>query len=630
MAPPPDQAAKPTPAARPTALRLSYLARVFGLIWTAARGWMVAWAVLLVVQGLLPVALVFLTKPLVNGLQGALGHGTSWAAVRPVFVIAAAIGAVMLLSELLKACLEWIGTAQSELVQDHIADLVHAKSASVDLAFYETPDFYDHLYRARGDASNRPLALLESSGSLVQNGVTLVAMAAVLIPYGVWLPPALLLSTLPAFFVVLRTSRRYHDWWKASTPDRRRSQYLGVILTEAWYAGEVRLFALAAHFRDAYRELRRRLRLERLELLRDQSLARVGAEVVALLVSAATIAWMIWRALLGQATLGDIALFVQAFQRGQGLMRALLTNVGQIYTNSLFLTNLFEFLDLETRVVDPPDPVPLPTRVTHGVRFRDVTFRYPGAERPALREFDLTLPAGHTVAIVGANGAGKTTLLKLLCRFYDPETGRVELDGIDLRAVALAELRRRIAVMFQLPVAYQGTARENIAMGAREAAADLPRIEAAARGAGAHALIAALPRGYDTLLGKWFAEGTELSAGEWQRVAMARAYLRQAEIIILDEPTSFMDSWAEAEWFERFHALVRGRIGVIITHRLTIAMRADVIHVMQRGQIVESGSHHELLAQGGLYARSWKTQTELTAGGTSSHHPDPEGAPHHA
>jgi len=584
--------------------------RVFGLIWTAARGWMVAWGIVLIVQGLMPVGLVYLTKPLVDGLQATVGRGTSWASVQPVLVVAACIGGILLLTELLKVCVEWIGTAQSELIQDHITDLMHAKSASVDLAFYETPDFYDHLYRARGDASNRPLALLESSGSLVQNSITLIAMAAVLIPYGSWLPPALLLSTLPAFYVVVRTSRRYHAWWKHTTPERRRSQYLGVVLTDAWHAGEVRLFGLAGYFRRAYRELRRHLRNERFSLLRDQSLARVVAEVFALVVSAATIAWMVWRAFLGHATLGDIALFYQAFQRGQGLMRALLTNVGQIYTNGLFLANLFEFLDLETHIVDPPNPIPVPSTLKEGIRFRDVTFRYPGTDRVALSDFNLTIPPGRTVSIVGTNIAGKTTLLKLLCRLYDPESGRIELDGIDLRALSLTQLRRMITVMFQLPVPYQGTARENIAMGDLQAEQSLFRIEAAARDAGAHEVIAPLPKGYDTVLGKWFAGGTELSAGEWQRVATARAYLRQSEIIILDEPTSFMDSWSEAQWFERFRALARGRTAIIITHRLTIAMRADVIHVMRHGQIVEAGSHQELLANRGLYSQSWREQME--------------------
>jgi ATP-binding cassette subfamily B protein len=560
----------------------------------------------------MPVALVYLTKPLVDGLREAIGAGTTWDNIRPVVLVAAGIGIILLLTELLKVSIEWVSTAQSEIVRDHIADLVHAKSASVDMAFYESPDFYDHLHRARDDASDRPLALLQSSGSLVQAGITLLAMSAVLVPYGAWLPVALLVSTLPALYVVLRTNRQYHRWWMDSTADRRRGQYLGVVLTDAWHAGEVRLFGLSGFFRKAYRDLRRRLRTERLVLLRDQSLARVAAEVMALVVSVATIGWMVWRAFLGQATLGDIALFHQAFQRGQGLMRALLTNVGQIYTNGLFLANLMEFLDLQSRIVDPADPLPAPTSLQHGIRFHDVTFGYPGGDRVALKGFNLTIPAGRTVAIVGENGAGKTTLLKLLCRFYDPQAGRVELDGIDVRDVSLEQLRRLITVMFQLPVPYQGSARQNIAMGALDAEGDLSRIEVAARNAGAHELIAGLPKGYDTLLGKWFADGTELSAGEWQRVAMARAFLRQSQIIVLDEPTSFMDSWAEAEWFKRFRDLARGRTGIVITHRFTIAMRADVIHVMRRGQIVESGTHQELLDLGGLYAQSWRSQVEAS------------------
>jgi ATP-binding cassette subfamily B protein len=240
----------------------------------------------------------------------------------------------------------------------------------------------------------------------------------------------------------------------------------------------------------------------------------------------------------------------------------------------------------------------------------------------ALQDFTLTIPSNQIVAIVGTNGAGKSTLVKLLCRFYDPEEGHITLDGIDIRTLSLQELRRRITVLFQLPVPYQTTAGQNIVLGDRLAGFGAAAIEAAARGAGAHEIIARLPQGYDTLLGKEFAGGTELSAGEWQRISLARAFLRRAQIVILDEPTSFMDSWAEAAWLGRLRTLVHGRTVLLITHRFTTAMCADVIHVMQHGQIVESGSHVELLAQDGIYAQSWTIQTQASIGLADSYcHP---------
>ena len=381
-----------------------------------------------------------------------------------------------------------------------------------------------------------------------------------------------------------------------------------MILTYSAVAAELRLFGLGTNFQLAYQGLRRRLRTEHLKLLKNQSLARLSAGVVTLLIAGAAMAWMVWRTLQGLATLGDLALFYQAFHQGQSLMRTLLGNAGQIYANSLFLGNLFEFLGLEPHMVSPPQPVSAPSAIQEGIRFEQITFRYPGSERVALQDFNLTIPAGQVVAIVGANGAGKSTLVKLLCRFYDPEAGQITLDGIDIRDMSLEELRRLITVLFQWPVPYHATAGQNIALGDVQAAPSAAEIAAAARGAGAHEVIARLPQGYNTLLGKWFANGTDLSGGEWQRIALARAFLRRAQIVVLDEPTSIMDSWAEAEWLERFRALVHGRTALIITHRFTTAMRADVIHVMQNGRIVESGSHDDLLARGGLYAQSWAAQ----------------------
>jgi ATP-binding cassette, subfamily B, bacterial len=321
-----------------------------------------------------------------------------------------------------------------------------------------------------------------------------------------------------------------------------------------------------------------------------------------------TLAWMVWQTIEGKYTLGDLALIYAAFSQGQGLMRTLLENVGQIYSNLLFLGNLFEFLALEPQVIDPPEPAPLAQPLQEGIRFQGVSFRYPGSDRPALQDFSLDIPAGQTMAIVGVNGAGITTVLKLLCRFYDPHSGSITLDGTDLRDLSLEALRRSITVLFQEPVAYQDSVAQNIALSDPASEPDQASLAAAARAAGADTIIANLPASYETLLGKWFEGGTDLSVGEWQRIALARAFLRQSAIVILDEPTSAMDPWAEADWLNRFQRLAAGRTSIIITHRFTTARYADVIHVMEGGRIVESGTQEELLALGGRYAQSWRAQ----------------------
>ncbi|MDA2927264.1 ABC transporter ATP-binding protein/permease [Acidobacteria bacterium AH-259-G07] len=600
----------PTLATRLRALleQLPYLPRAFALVWAATRYWTLAWAILLVLQGLLPVAIVYLTRWIVDGLVEAVAAGGSWQSVRPTLILVVLMAGVMLANELLTSATGWVRAAQAELVQDHINTLIHEKSVAVDLAFYESPEYYDHLHRARVEARYRPLTLLENAGSLAQNSITLVAMAAVLIPFGLWLPIALLLSTFPALFVVLRYSLRERKWRLRRTADERRAWYYDWSLTSGETAAEIRLFGLGKHFESAFQALRRRLREERLQLARDEGVAQAAARTLGLLVTGAALAWMAWKTMQGLITLGQLALFYQAFHQGQRLMRSLLQNVGRAYANILFLSNLFEFLDLEPQVLDPRKPSKMPAPLMKGIGFHGVTFRYPDSERLALRDFNLFIPAGKTVAIVGGNGAGKSTLIKLICRLYDPDDGQIELDGIDLRDLSLQELRGKIAVLLQEPVHYHETVAENIRLGDVATVMDSIKIKSAAAAGRAREVVERLPRGYDTLLGKWFVDGTELSVGEWKRISLARTFFRRAPIILLDEPTSGMDSWAETEWMDHFSRVPQGQTAVIITHRFTTAMRADIIHVMQDGQIVESGGHDELLATEGEYARSWRRQ----------------------
>jgi ATP-binding cassette subfamily B protein len=529
--------------------------------------------------------------------------------VRAVLILVALLAAIMLLMEVARSAIGWIRTVQAELLQDHINDLIHAKSVSADLAFYEFPDYYDHLHRARSEASYRPVALLENLGSLLQNSITLIAMGAILIPLGLWLSLALLVSTLPAFFVVVRYALVEYHWRLRTTADERRTWYYDRLMTAAEAAAELRLFGLGPHFQSAYQALRRRLRNERLQLLRRQSLAELGASVLALLITGAALTWMVWQATRGLVTLGDLALIYAAFNQGQRLMRSLLENVGQLYANTMFLGNLFEFLALEPMIVEPsPEKSRTPHGLNHEIKFKHISFRYPESQRKALDDFNLTIQAGQIVAIVGPNGAGKSTLIKLLCRFYDPESGKIEIDGIDLQEIQTRQLRRLVTVLFQQPVHYNASFSENIEYGNLEGEPLMSEIRTAVEAAGAEEIVSQLPDGYDSLLGRWFAGGTELSVGEWQRIALARAFLRRAPIIILDEPTSALDPWAEADWLERFRKSAAGRTAIIITHRLTTAMQADVIHVMERGQIVESGSHYALIQGNGQYAKSWAKQ----------------------
>ena len=583
-----------------------YLPRAISLVWRAAPRLTMAWLTMVLVLGLLPAFTVWFSKPLVNSITEAMASHGDPEAVMKVVSYALLMAGLILTGELLRAVGNWIRTAQAELVGAYISGLIHQQSVAVDMAFYDLPAYFDHLHRARYEAGHRPLALLESLGGMLRNGITLVSLAILLIPYAWWLPLVLVGGTLPALYVVLDHTLKQHVWRLKATADERRTWYFDWLLTSRETAAELRLFNLGSLLQNAYQALRTRLREQRLKLIRNEAVAGLVAGTAGLVAAGAAMAWMGWRALQGHATLGDLALFFQAFSRGQGLMRTLLEDLGRIYGNSLFLGDLFQFLELKPRVVDPSAKTILPISSTKGaIRFENVWFHYPVSQRPILKGLNMTVEPGQIVAIVGANGAGKSTMMKLLFRFYDPVEGRITLDGTDLRQFSLADLRTRVTAMFQEPVNYSATVAENIAL-SPHAEQDAP-MQAAAQAAGADKVIEHLPDGYQTLLGIWFKGGTDLSVGEWQRLALARAFLRPAPVLVLDEPTSAMDPWAESQWLRTLRKATCGRTVLLITHRLTTAMTADVIYVMESGRVVESGTHAELIVSGGAYADSWQT-----------------------
>ncbi len=577
------------------------------LLWTAAGKWTLFWLALLLTQGILPVALVYLTRALVNAAIAGVRAGASWTALQPALRPAIVMGVLLLLLEALRGLTTYVRTLQAELLKDHLSSLVHRAAGSAEFSFYESPAFYDRLHRAMLEADSRPVLLIEALGSLLQNGVTLAAMGVVLLRFGPWLPLALLLCTLPALYVVLNSSLRRHEFLQRVTTAERQTWYYQWLLTSGEAAAEVRLFGLAAHFDEAFQRLRRHIRGEKLKLVRGQVAGELWAAALALLITAGAMGWMTWRALRGFITLGDLALFYQAFSHGSGLTRSLLGSIGQLYENGLFLGVLRELLELKPRVTTGT-AVAVPD-LRDGISFANVSFRYPNSAACVLRNFDLTIRPNELVALVGPNGAGKSTVIKLLTRLYEPEAGTIRYDGVPLSEFSPEELRTRISVLCQDAVRFNATAAENIGYGDLQVT-EPETIEKAALRAGADTIVARLPRGLHTLLGRAYHDGVDLSAGEWQRIALGRALLRDVPILVLDEPTSAMDPWTEQEWLPRLRDLARGRAVLLITQRFTTAMAADRIHVLADGHIVESGSHSELLARGGVYARGWALEEQ--------------------
>ena len=527
-------------------------------------------------------------------------------ALQPVFVLIALAAAVALAAALVNSLAAVVGEAQAQYVADHVQSVMHAKSIEVDMAYYENAQYHDTLHRAQQEAPYRPSRIAKGLIAICLSALSLAAMAALLVSLHWAIALVLLLAVVPEGLAHLKYADAHYNWRRRSTPTERRARYFSDLLTAQFHAQELRLFGLGQRFIDQYRALRERLRREGLGLLKRRALSEWLAQSLATLAVFAVYAYIAWRTVQGGITLGDLVMYFQGFQRGQEFLRQLLRGIFALYEDSLFLGNLYEFLDLKKTVVEPARPQPMPRPLKSGIVFEKVTFGY--GKRPVLHEVDLVIPAGATIALVGENGSGKTTLIKLLARLYDPDAGRITFDGIDARELATAALRRELGVIFQDFARYNLTVRENIGFGNIDEAPEPLRIARAARLAGAAALIGRLPQGIDTVLGNYFDAGEELSVGEWQKIALARALLREAQVIVLDEPTSAMDATAEYEMFARFRELAAGRTAILVSHRLSTVKMADRIYVLREGRVVESGTHDELVRSAGSYANLFEAQ----------------------
>ena len=589
------------------ALRLD---KAIKLVWGIAPVLTVANGILVVIQGVFPLVQLFLIKQIVDSAGAGLAAADKSAAFKSVLLWIILMGVVAALSSLAQSLVTLTSEAQGLKVTDAISGMLHRKSMEVDLAYYENPQFYETMHRAQGAAASRPLQIVSGLIQMSRSLVSLTGILAILFAFNWWIGLVLFTAAVPNTLVRLRFSQKLFDFQVAHTHKERRTWYYHFMITGQQFAKEMRLFQLGGEIRRRFQELRKGIREDRLALSRSKVKYDMLSRIASSLALFVALGYIAWSTVGGAITVGALVMYYQGFQRGIGYLQSVLGGLAGLYENNLFLSNFYEFMALEPKILAPVSPSPIPTPIREGLRFENLEFTYPGAKNPVYRKLNLSLGSGETVALVGSNGCGKTTLVKLLCRLYDPDSGSIRADGIDLREFDPLEWRRRIGVTFQDYIQYQMTLGENIRMGDLRRGADVDALNKAAKRSGADLLVKKLAHGYDSPLGKWFEEGEELSTGEWQKVALARTFFRDAEIVVLDEPSSALDPEAEAELFNRFRQVMKGKSALLISHRFSTVRMADRICVMEGGKIIESGSHAELMARNGQYARLYRLQAD--------------------
>ena len=588
-----------------------YSRRALELVWSTSKKLATVFALLTLIAGVLPAAVAWIGQLIVDGVVAAMGQHQQTGSADTTYVllfVAAEAGVVALIAGTQRG----ISTCQAllrALMGQRINLMILEKALTLKLAHFEDSEFYDKLTRARREASTRPLSLVTRTFGLVQNGISLASYAFLLVQFSPWAVLILIAGGIPEFLAEAKFSGDKFRLFRWRSPETRMQMYLETVLAREDYAKEVKLFRLGPKLLQRYQAIFAKLFAEdrKLTLRRDS-----WGFVLGLLGTAAfygAYAWIALTAIRGAISLGQMTMYLMLFKQGQSAVSASLSAISGMYEDNLYLSNLYEYLEQPV----PPAQGELQQGPApgDGVRFEQVSFSYPGSEEPALRQINLHIKPGDSLALVGENGSGKTTLIKLLTRLYQPDAGRILLDGLDLQQWQGDALRQRIGVIFQDFGRYQFLVGENIGAGDINHFEDRQRWQRAAEMGMAHEFIDKLPQKYDTQLGKWFKGGRELSGGQWQKIALARAFMRsKADLLVLDEPTATMDAAAESSIFEHFRELSRGKMTILISHRFSTVRMADQIVVIDKGRIVEQGSHEQLMKLGGQYAYLFSLQAQ--------------------
>jgi ABC-type multidrug transport system fused ATPase/permease subunit len=590
---------------RPLSL-FQYCGRAVHLVWATNRQLTLGLAVLTLLSGLLPGAIAYLGKLIVDGVIQATQSGLQSDRWRVLEYLGIEAIAVVLLSgsqQVTALCQSLLRV----LLGQKVNVLILEKALTLDMAHFEDSEFYDKMSRARREASTRPLGLVIRTFGLIKDTLSIITYAGLLLRFSGWAVLLLMLAAIPAFVTETRFSQTAFRLFRRRTPEARSQDYLEFLISNESNAMEVKLYQLGNMLLDRYRTIFDRLYAEDRDLTIRRSLWSYGLSLISTATFYGTYAWIVLEAIANRISLGDLTLYLVVFRQGQSTFASILAAVGGMYEDSLYLSNLYEFLE---------EPVPEPlgyarygTQPEDGIRFEQVSFTYPGSALPALHQVSFHLPPGQKLAIVGKNGSGKTTLIKLLTRLYPPDSGRILLDGRDLQEWDIETLQKRIGVIFQNFVRYQFQVGENVGVGDVEHLEDQPRWEDATQKGTARSFIDTLPDGFQTQLGRWFKDGRELSGGQWQKIALSRAFMRTgADILVLDEPTSAVDAEAEVEIFNQLRAVTRNQMAILISHRFSTVRMADQIMVLVNGEIQEQGTHEQLMQLGGQYAKLFSLQ----------------------
>ncbi len=582
-----------------------YSGKALGLVWTTSHSLTIWLAILTIGSGLLPGAIAYIGKLIVDSVVlAARSDATIDRQLALSYVGCEAVAIVIL-----AACQKGLTLCRSllrVLLAQRVNESILEKALTLDLAHFEDSEFYDKMSQARSQASSRPLSLIDRTFGLCQAALTLVTFSGLLFRFSGWAVLVLVVAAIPSFIAETRFSEHAFRLFRWRSPETRQQHYLETLLAREDYAKEVQLYQLGSMLLQRYRDIFNKLYVE------DRNLTiRKGwwGYLLGLLSTGAfygAYVWMVLEAIAAKISLGEMTMYLMVFRQGQSTFASALTSIGGMYEDNLYLANLYEFLD---RPIPQSHGKATQGIVPNGIWFEHVSFSYPGSNIPVLKDISFQLEPGKKIAIVGENGSGKTTLIKLLTRLYIPTSGRIFLDGIDLNDWDVDVLRRRMGVIFQNFVQYQFTVGENVGVGDVGHLTDRSEWEIAADKGMAKPFVDFLPEGFDTQLGKWFKGGRELSGGQWQKIALSRAFMRsKADILVLDEPTAAMDAEAEMKIFDRFHSLTQDRMVILISHRFSTVRMADTIMVMANGEIIERGSHEQLVKTGGRYAHLFELQ----------------------